>query len=108
MNGVTPDQLMTTAYVLLAVFAAIVTVDKVIDIFKKWRSPSADTAKKLATDKARLDEHERSIDDLREGQQVLCSGILALLDHELHNGNSDQMQDARDGIMNYLSGKIGK
>ena len=102
MSGVTPDQLMTT------VFAAIVTVDKVIDIFKKWRSPSADTAKKLATDKARLDEHERSIDDLREGQQVLCSGILALLDHELHNGNSDQMQDARDGIMNYLSGKIGK
>lgn len=108
MSGVTPDQLMTTAYVLLAVFAAIVTVDKVIDIFKKWRSPSTDTAKKLATDKARLDEHERSIDDLREGQQVLCSGILALLDHELHNGNSDQMQDARDGIMNYLSKKIGK
>lgn len=108
MSGVTPDQLMTTAYVLLAVFAAIVTVDKVIDIFKKWRSPAADTAKKLATDKARLDEHEHAINDLREGQQVLCSGILALLDHELHNGNSEQMQGARDGIMNYLSGKMGK
>lgn len=59
MNGVTPDQLMTTAYVLLAVFAAIVTVDKVIDIFKKWRSPTIDTAKKLATYKQRLDDHEK-------------------------------------------------
>ena len=108
MNGVTPDQLMTTAYVLLAVFAAIVTVDKVIDIFKKWRSPTTDTAKKLATDKQRLDDHEKAIKDLQESQQVLCAGILALLDHELHNGNSEQMQEARDSIMHYLSGKIAR
>ena len=38
MDKVTPDQLMNTVVVLLAVFAAIVTVDKVIDIFKKWRN----------------------------------------------------------------------
>jgi len=108
MNGVTPDQLMTTAYVLLAVFAAIVTVDKVIDIFKKWKAPTTDTAKKLATDKQRLDDHEQSIKDLQESQQVLCAGILALLDHELHNGNTGQMQEARDSIMHYLSGKIAR
>ena len=53
MDKVTPDQLMNTVVVLLAVFAAIVTVDKVIDIFKKWRTPSTDTAKKLAADKSR-------------------------------------------------------
>ena len=106
MNSISPDQLMTTAYVLLAIFAAIVTVDKVIDIFKKWRAPSTDTAKKLANDKARLDEHDVAIRDLQQSTQVICSGILALLDHELHNGNSDHVQEARDELMHYLAGRI--
>ena len=108
MNGITPDQLMTTAYVLLAIFAAIVTVDKAIDIFKKWKAPTTDTAKKLATDKARLDEHDRAIRDLQESQQVLCTGILALLDHELHNSNGEQMQEARDSIMHFLTGMVAR
>lgn len=106
MSGVTPDQLMTTAYVLLAVFAAIVTVDKVIDIVKKWRSPATDVASKLANDKQRLDEHEKALANLQESTEVFCSGILALLDHELHNGNADQMQQARDQLVMYLSRKL--
>ena len=62
--NVSPDQLNTTIYVLLALFGTIVTVDKVIDIVKKWRSPSTETERKLATDKRRLDEHEEAIKDL--------------------------------------------
>ena len=31
---------------------------------------------------------------------------MALLDHELHNGNGEQMQKARDDIMHYLQGNI--
>ena len=108
MNGVTPDQLITTAYVTLAILAAIVTVDKVVDIVKKWRTPATDTAKKLATDKARLDDHDKAIHELQDGQKVLCSGLLALLDHELHNGNTEQMQKARNDIMTYLQEKIAK
>lgn len=108
MSTVTPDQLMTTVYVLLAIFAGIVTVDKVVDIVKKWQSPKTDTEKKLATDKQRLDNHENDIKDLQESTKVLCSGVLALLDHELHNGNTEQMEKARDGIINYLSGKLSK
>jgi hypothetical protein len=51
LSKVTPDQLYTTVIVLLAIFAAIITVDKVIDIIKKWRAPTTDTEKKLAKDK---------------------------------------------------------
>ena len=61
--------------------------------------------KKLATDKERLDHHEKSIKDLQDSQQVLCAGVLALLDHELHNGNGDEMQKARDDIMDYLQNR---
>lgn len=106
MEHITPEELMRTVVIILSIFAAIVTVDKVIDIIKKWRTPTTDTAKKLANDKQRLDQHDEAIDDLREGNQVICSALIAILDHGIHNGNTDQMQDARDDLMRYLSKHI--
>ncbi len=106
MDKVTPEQLMTTIYVMMALFASVVTIDKAIDIIKKWKSPSVETAAKLANDKLRLDAHEKSIKDLQESTKVLCTGVLALLDHELHNGNAEQMERARDGIMVYLADQM--
>ena len=108
MEHISPEQLMSAVVVVLAIFAAIVTVDKVIDIVKKWRAPTTDTAKKLATDKQRLDDHDKAIEKLQESNQAICSALLALLDHELHNGNADQMQKARDNLMEYLQGLISK
>ncbi len=115
MENLTPDQLSTTVYVLLALFATIITVDKVIDIIKKWRTPSTDTAKKLAIDKERLDEHQKEfvrqqkeIDLLKENGRVQSAALMALLDHELHNGNAEQMQSARDDLMHYLQGLMTK
>ena len=108
MERISPEQLMNALVVVLAIFAAIVTIDKVIDIIKKWRAPATDTEKKLANDKTRLDEHDKAIANLQESNQVICSALLALLDHELHNGNADQMQKARDELMSYLQGLIAK
>lgn len=108
VENVTPEQIIDAVVVLLAVFAAIITVDKVIDIIKKWRLPSTSTMDKLANDKARLDGHDKAILSLQESNKVLCAGIIALLDHELHNGNAEQMQEARDSILRYLQGNIGK
>lgn len=107
MEGITPDELMRAAQVVLALFAALITVDKGIDIVKKWRAPSTDIAKKLDTDKRRLDTHDKAIGDLQSGYQALCAGVLALLDHELHNGNADQMEKAKEEIMRYLQTHIG-
>lgn len=108
MQDISPEELLRAAYVVLAILAAIVTIDKVIDIIKKWRAPGTDTEKKLANDKKRLDEHDEAISDLRDSNQVICSALLAILDHELHNGNGDQMQKARDEMMAYLSKHIAK
>lgn len=108
MENITPDQLMNTVVVLLAIFAAIVTVDKVIDIIKKWRAPSTDVTKKLDTDKKRLDEHEESIRKLQESSRVQLTALQAMLDHELHNGNTEQMQSARDEIYRYLQSLVSR
>ena len=108
MEHITPEDLMRAVVVILSIFAAIVTVDKVIDIVKKWRTPATDTEKKLANDKVRLDQHDEAINDLREGTQVICTALLAILDNDLHNGNGEQLQRARDGMTTYLSKHIAK
>lgn len=108
LSKVSPEQLLSAAVVVIALLAAIITIDKFVDIVKKWRAPTTNTEKKLANDKMRLDAHEESINDLREGQQEICTALLAILDHGIHNGNTDQMQKARDGMMAYLSKHIAK
>ena len=108
MSGITPDQLMNGVVVILAVFAAVVAIDKFLDVVKKWRSPEKDMYEKLRSDKLKLDEHDKELTALKEGQSVLCSGIVALLDHQLHNGNTNQMEKARNDINQYLSGLIQK
>lgn len=105
MENLSPEQLIGAAGVILIIFGAIITIDKVMDIFRKWKAPTENTAKKLEHDNIRLDEHEKALKDMQASQAVLCSGILALLDHELHNGNADQIQRARDDIMQYLQGR---
>jgi len=105
MDGITADQMLNTFGVLLIIFGAIVTVDKVVDIFKKWKKPSVDIMQKLDNDKTRLDAHEKDINELRKDNQVILGGVLALLDHQLHNGNSEQMEKARDAIMQRLQEK---
>lgn len=105
METLTSVQISTTVYVLMILFGGLITIDKVVDIFKKWRAPSTDTFKKLDTDKRRLDEHEERIVALNRSDHIQLAALLALLDHELHNGNADQMQKARDDIMHYLQNK---
>ena len=58
--------------------------------------------KKLGTDKLRLDEHEKRLADLRNGLMASCAGVQALLEHELHNGNADEMQLASKEINTWL------
>lgn len=59
-------------------------------------------AKMLDTDKRRLDEMERKQSDMQRGQMVNCAGVQALLEHELHNGNTAEMQDASHAIDKWL------
>lgn len=47
-------------------------------------------------------ENSAYIDDLREGQKVLCVACMAMLNHDLHNGNSDEMKKALGHLNSYL------
>ena len=86
--------------------------DKVLE---KLEPRFKDIETKLNNDKNRLDNHETainslngSIETIKEGMQVSCDALTAILDHELHNGNADQMQKARDDLQSYTNGLIKK
>ena len=106
MSGVSADQLMNAVVVVLAVLAAIVAVDKFIDVIKKWKAPEKSINDKLNADKRELEQHEKEIKALKDGQRALCTGVMALLDHQLHNGNSGQMETAKTEIEKYLKNLI--
>ena len=68
---------------------------------------------KLANDKMRLDAHERTLSHIsesetsnREGFAALAGAMIAVLDHELHNGNSDQMEKAKEELNHYLTHRV--
>ena len=50
----------------------------------------------------RITSHEQTMVDLKNGQNVLCHGIQALLEHEMHNGNGDEMIAASTAISEWL------
>ena len=50
----------------------------------------------------RMVEHETDLKDIHTGQSAMLRGVQALLDHELHNGNEEEMKAASDSIGKWL------
>ena len=66
--------------------------------------------KKLSADKARLDSHEHALNgvrktqaDIQEGFSALCYAMIAVLNHGIHDGNKDEMENALGKLHEYLS-----
>lgn len=117
------DAIATAIVILLGFFGALITVDKVMDIVKKWKKPKKDEGRALAAQQAkcakmfsadnermgkmeeRLEALQREMETRKEGERVLIAGVRELLEHELHNGNGKAMKDASDDLFNYLNRK---
>ena len=95
MNGITGEQIYTAALVFLAVCGAVTTIGKAIEVIRNWRKPADSLKHKVA-------KHEEQLMILKEGQRVTCEALMALLGHELHNGTSDEMQEASRKLNQYL------
>ncbi len=108
MNGLTAEQLIGAAEVLLTLFGAAAVADRFAEILGKWRTPGREVRNTLGSATRKLEEHEKAIRTLQEGQRALCAGVMALLDHELHKGSRQQMAGARDDISSYLSALIAR
>ncbi len=89
-----------------------VIADKVLE---KLAPKFEEIDKKLSADKDRLDNHEASLREIRgsneiirDGLKVSCEALTAVLDHELSDGNTEQMEKARNDLREYTNGLIGR
>lgn len=57
---------------------------------------------RIAALENRQDDNMRQIADVKEGQMALCAGVKALLEHELHNGNADEMEVSSKKLDHWL------
>lgn len=99
--------------VILAAASAVVLLanaaEKIAKAVQAAKAPNAQQNKRLddleAWKKEVDDKLNRDLDrfeSLDEGMHVTQRALLALLDHGLDGNNVKQMQDAKDGLQNYL------
>ena len=135
IEGITPTYLWIFVYVAIAICGIIILVDKVADVFRhrkqrqeagkpeladkiaakvmeKLRPDFDEIDTKLTAANTRLDGHDRDIKTLydrtdqdRNGIRALVVGVLALLNHELHNGNTNELDEAQKELNKYLIDK---
>ena len=87
MFNLTPEQFNTAWIVLAAIFAALLTIDSAIDLFKKWRKPSRDMQEML-------EDHDRQIGNLTNKVNALCKAEMAHLTHELTGQGANELKAA--------------
>lgn len=119
----TPSAIWTAVGVFVGLLLLFVIIVNAVEKWRALRQPKrdADTAMddrltaiedKLKNDKARLDGIDRRLglmdrdtEDIYKGFGAMCNALRALLEHELHNGNADQMQAASSALNNYLTSR---
>lgn len=72
------------------------------DIRAKCESHVREIDSRVETLERRMTEHENDLKDIHQGQSAMLRGVQALLDHELHNGNEEEMKAASDTISKWL------
>lgn len=106
MEALTGNNLIVTALVLVAVMEFVNLVGRTVGTFREWRKPGHDSdedfQKRLLKCETRLEKDSLQLQDMKNGQKEICCGVQALLNHALHNGNSDEMKAASDNINKWL------
>lgn len=103
--------LLSVVLFLIAASVLIILAANVADACKKlfgkktdnsFQKHCEDAEDRFKRGEKHIAENHDHITDLKEGQRVLCVAVMALLNHELHNGNSDEMSKASAGVNEYL------
>ena len=106
MEALTENNLLVALIVAAAMMELINLIGKTIDTFREWRRPAeendSDVRRRLNTCERKLEQDFEQLQDVRNGQRELCFGVQALLNHELHNGNADEMAHASENINKWL------
>ena len=106
------NTLLTVLLFLIAIAVLLVLAAQVVKACKELFGARGDAntldqhckdaEERFRSGEKHIAENHDHIADLREGNRVMCCALMALLGHELHNGNSDEMEDAQRELNRYL------
>lgn len=102
MDNLTLAQIRDAVIVLLAVMAFIVLLGNVIKTIKGWTKPLNDMESWRDDVNTKLDKDNKRLNDLEEGNRVICRGILALLSHEINGNSKEKLMNSQKEITDYL------
>lgn len=102
MENLTLEQIRDFVIVLLAVLAFIILLANAIKALKEWRKPHDDRESWRRDVDDKLNRDNKRLNDLEEGNRVICRGILAMLSHEINGNSNDKLLASQQEITNYL------
>ena len=102
LESVTLQQLRDTVIVILVVMTFLVLLGNVIKTIKGWKQPHDDLEEWRRDVDEKLNSDNGRLNDLEEGNKVICRGILAMLSHEINGNSDDQLIASQKEITNYL------
>lgn len=102
MGDLTLTQIRDFVIVLLAVLAFIVLLGNFIKTIKGWKQPHDDLQAWRRDVDTKLNKDNQRLNDLEEGNRVICRGILAMLSHEINGNSNDKLLASQTEITNYL------
>ena len=102
MENLTLEQIRDAVIVLVAVLAFVVLLGNFIKTVKGWKQPHDNLEAWRRDVDEKLNRDNRRLNDLEEGNRVICRGILALLSHEISGNSDDKLKESQAEITNYL------
>ena len=102
MENVGAEQWKDFIIVLVAIGGLIVLAGNVWKTFKQWRQPSDDLNVWRTEVDRKLDNDNKRLQVIEDGNKVMTRGILALISHELNGNSADKLKASQQEITNYL------
>lgn len=90
---------------LLYACGAIATVWGVWKVVKEVKKPGNDLKETVRKHEECLKRDKAEIEEIKEGNKVICKSIMTMINHELSGNDINNMKKMRDELQNYLIDK---
>lgn len=102
MENLTLIQIKDFAIVAIAILGFIVLLGNTWKTIKAWREPGMSEAEWRREVDRKLDNDNRRIESLEDGNKVVCKALIALLSHEMNGNSKDKIEKALESLNQYL------
>lgn len=89
----------------LYICGIIATVWGAYKIIKEVKKPSNDLKETVKKHEEYLKKDRTEIEEIKEGNKVICKSIMTMINHELSGNDISNMRKMRDELQEYLIDK---